>query len=196
MTPTAHLSWVDSSLLRPARTIFRSGVRVWRKRPSSPHKARTVREKNRGDNSLATEIRVIYKSAMLAGVAGLALASAALAQAPKSIQFDIPPEDLGTALNEVARQSHQEVIFNADLTRGKQAPALRGDFNTEQALQQLLTGTDLSAKLSANGSFVVERGGPLAFATTEGAPAGPPQEIATVTVTGTRIVRNGYSAPT
>jgi iron complex outermembrane receptor protein len=145
---------------------------------------------------LATEIRVIYKSAMLAGVAGLALASAALAQAPKLIQFDIPPEDLGTALNEVARQSHQEVIFNADLTRGKQAPALRGDFDTGQALQQLLTGTNLSAKLSPNGSFVVERGGPLAFATTDGTPPVPAQDIATVTVTGTRIVRDGYSAPT
>ncbi|MDB5459179.1 MAG: TonB-denpendent receptor, partial [Caulobacteraceae bacterium] len=154
-------------------------------------------------------IRVAFKAAMLGGAASLAMASAALAQTSASLHFDIPAEDLGTALNEVARQSHQEVVFNADLTRGKSAPALRGDFSAQQALQQLLAGTDLSARVSANGSIVVDRRGPLAPAAndgatpaaargagSDGAPASAPSRIETVTVTGTRIVRNGYAAPT
>ena len=139
-----------------------------------------------------------FKTAMLTGAASFVLASAALAQTAGSVHFDIPAEDLGTSLTEVARLSHQEVVFNADLTRGRQAPALRGAFSTEQALQQLLAGTDLSARVAANGSIVVERHGPLAVAASESPPPAAVQAstAGTVTVTGTRIVRNGYAAPT
>ena len=139
-----------------------------------------------------------FKTAMLTGVASFALVSAALAETTGSVHFDIPAEDLGTALTDVARLSHQEVVFNADLTRGRQAPALQGVFSPEQALQQLLAGTGLSARVAANGSIVVERRGPLALVAGDGAPSPAAQlaSMGTVTVTGTRIMRNGYAAPT
>jgi iron complex outermembrane receptor protein len=103
--------------------------------------------------------RTTFRTLVLAGCASLALCGAALAQdANKTIHFDIPAEDLGTALNQVAQQSQQEIVFNADLARGKRAPDLRGDFTPHQALERLLAGTGLVARTRSDGSIVVEAG--------------------------------------
>jgi hypothetical protein len=39
--------------------------------------------------------------------------------------FDIPREDLALALNQIAQQSHIEISYSAELTRGKISPLLK-----------------------------------------------------------------------
>jgi hypothetical protein len=71
--------------------------------------------------------------------------------------FDIPREDLAAALNQLAQQSHIEIAYSSDLTRGKISPPLRGTFTPEQALKILLKGSGLHGRRIAGGVLVIEK---------------------------------------
>src|SRR5580692_6915269 len=76
--------------------------------------------------------------------------------------FDIPREDLALALNQIAQQSHIEISYSAELTRGKISPSLKGTYTPEQALKMLLRGTGLHVRGIAGGALVIEKGGAAA----------------------------------
>jgi len=82
-------------------------------------------------------------------VTPLATAAAAdtrvkLADASAQIQLKIQAQPLAAALQEFARQSGVQIIFFSKLTEGHDAPALNGRYTTENALDALLNGTDLT----------------------------------------------------
>jgi outer membrane receptor protein involved in Fe transport len=131
-----------------------------------------------------------FQTLLLATSAALAIAGGARAQDAKPQHFNLPAEDLTLSLNKVAEQSHQEIVVNADLTRGKQAPALSGDYTALQAIQALLQNSDLEVTNGANGAFLI---GP------DPAPAPKAQaddKAVEVTVTASRITTRGFKAPT
>lgn len=116
-------------------------------------------------------------------LAGL-LASAAIAMAAGPVaygqeaelrDYDLPAEDLGTALRQVATQSGRQVAVATDLVAGMRAPALKGRYSFEAAIAELLRDTDLSTTRAGN-VLVVER--------VEGPDASP---LPDVLITGTRI---------
>ena len=74
--------------------------------------------------------------------------------------FDIPREDLALALNQIAQQSHIEISYSAELTRGKISPLLKGTYTPEQALKWLLKGSGLHVRRIAGGALVIEKEGP------------------------------------
>lgn len=90
------------------------------------------------------------------------------------LDFDLPAAGLGVTINAIARQSGQLVSLEPALVRGKQAPALHGEFTATQALQQVLSGSGLELRVTDSGNFSVQ---PKAI--TEGA-----VELDTVTVLG------------
>ena len=71
--------------------------------------------------------------------------------------FDIPREDLALALNQIAQQSHIEIAYSAELTRGKISPSLKGTYTPEQALKMLLKGSGLHVRRIAGGALVIEK---------------------------------------
>ena len=73
--------------------------------------------------------------------------------------FDIPREDLALALNQIARQSHIEIAYSAELTRGKVCASLKGTYTPEQALKKLLKGSGLHVRRIADGALVIEKEG-------------------------------------
>lgn len=79
--------------------------------------------------------------------------------------FDVPSEDLGKALTEVGQQSRREIVFSADLTRGKRAPAILGDMTLEQALDKLFVGTGLTYRTASSGSMIITAATPDSSAT-------------------------------
>jgi outer membrane receptor protein involved in Fe transport len=87
-------------------------------------------------------------------------ASAQAQQRPPQQVYDIPAQDLGTALTKLARQSNREIYFPATLTRGKRAPRLSGKMSFESALRKLLNDTGLAYRVNANGSVVIIWGPP------------------------------------
>lgn len=92
----------------------------------------------------------------LAGTAMVMVAPVAFAQADNAREFDMPSQDLGTALRAIAQQSGTQVIAPTELVAGHQAPALKGRYRPEQAVVQLLRGSRLRVVFVGN-TLVVQR---------------------------------------
>ncbi|WP_071115731.1 TonB-dependent receptor [Chromobacterium sphagni] len=84
---------------------------------------------------------------------GLACVPPALAQS-QIFAFQIAPQPLAGALNELARQSGMNLLFDAGLAQGRDSPALQGRYTVRDALRRLLAGSDLAARVE-NGGIVV-----------------------------------------
>jgi iron complex outermembrane receptor protein len=100
------------------------------------------------------------------------LASTALvfAQSSNRHHFDIPVEDLGKALTLLGQQAEREVVFPAEITRGKRSVAVSGDLTLKEALDKLLAGSGLTYHFGATGPVVIEISkGPIG----EGGPSPP-----------------------
>jgi iron complex outermembrane receptor protein len=95
---------------------------------------------------------------MAAALAMALLVHGALADTA-TFASDIPREDLALALNQIAKQSHIEISYSAELTRGKISPLLKGTYTPEQALKMLLKGSGLHMRRIAGGALVIEREG-------------------------------------
>lgn len=72
--------------------------------------------------------------------------------------LDLPPQPLGQALNELARQANLQMTFPAALVAGKTAPAVSGPLTVRQALDRLLEQSGLQAVI--DGRTVVIRPAP------------------------------------
>lgn len=106
----------------------------------------------------------------------------------QTYSFSIPAEDLASALRAFGRQSHLQVIFDSEATKGGKSAKLDGSFTATQALRTLLAGTGFVARLGSHGEFMVTSPGP-GTSTSQGsgpgagADAGTPVEISEVVVT-------------
>ena len=69
--------------------------------------------------------------------------------------YNIPPQELGAALREFARQSNKEILFSSEVVAHKVARALVGTFTVDAALGQLLAGSGLAASKSADGTILI-----------------------------------------
>ena len=93
----------------------------------------------------------------LASSAAVALVgSAAWAQAPARVQFDIPAQDLGASLRTLGVQAGREVLFDPGLVSGRNAPAVQGDMAVSAAVNRLLAGQPLRSRESGR-TIVIER---------------------------------------
>lgn len=69
--------------------------------------------------------------------------------------YDIPRGPLGAALGLFASQSGLLLSYDADLTRGRTAPALKGRYSVADAARRLLAGTELDLLPGAAGTYVL-----------------------------------------
>ena len=87
-----------------------------------------------------------------------ALAPTAHAQANRNFTLELPAQPLGESLTQLATQTGVQIVFFSEVTQGLQAPPLSGDYTPGEAVNQLLTGTDLVAlQMDDNGSIAVQR---------------------------------------
>jgi len=75
-----------------------------------------------------------------------AVATAAEVPAPgvSLVSFDIKPQPIGTALNELAKRAGIQVLFFTDVANDITTSALVGSFTPEEALSKLLSNTGLT----------------------------------------------------
>src|SRR5277367_6989219 len=92
---------------------------------------------------------------LTAALAASLLAPGVFAE-PSTFNFNIAREDLARALNEIAQQSHIEISYSAELTRGKISSSLKGMYTPEQALDMLLNGSGLRVRRITGGALVIE----------------------------------------
>lgn len=96
------------------------------------------------------------RMAVLGALAGLGFHTAALAdQSP--IRFDIPAQPLSSALDALRTQSNIQILYSADLIGNRSAPALKGEFSAQEALERLLKGTGLDVRAGGPGGFAIVR---------------------------------------
>jgi outer membrane receptor protein involved in Fe transport len=70
--------------------------------------------------------------------------------------LDIPAQTLGTALEQLAAQSHHKLFFRSDLVEGRTSPALKGEFTAEEAIGQLLSGTGLIFEIRPSETVLIK----------------------------------------
>jgi iron complex outermembrane receptor protein len=112
------------------------------------------------------------KSALIGGASVLTLAQPAAAKV-----FDIPGEDLATALGAYMQQAGVNIIYSDDVVRGHKSRGARGNYTETAALTQILSGTGFAAQSVSSSAIGIvlerpkpaERGGQAARRA-----AGPP----------------------
>jgi outer membrane receptor protein involved in Fe transport len=100
----------------------------------------------------------LHQSIALALAAlGSIAASAPSAHAASSDRqrYDLPAQSLAASLRAVALQSGRNVLADASIVADRQAPALKGSFTVEEALDLLLAGTGLRPR-AAGTSIIIE----------------------------------------
>jgi len=78
----------------------------------------------------------------------MAMPVAAEDVAAEPISFDIPAQPLDQAVTELARQAGLTLGGDSSLLRGKQAPALKGEYTPADALRLLLDGSGIRARFA------------------------------------------------
>lgn len=134
-------------------------------------------------------IRKLICAAML-GASTVALTSGpVLAQEVPAVRsYNLPAQDLGTALRAVGRISGTEIIFQPEAVDGRSAPALNGTMSVAQAVEHLLQGSGLVA-IDKGGAIIVRgRADETGAASVE---ADAPQ----IVVTGTHIRGSEPASP-
>lgn len=61
-----------------------------------------------------------------------------------SIQLQLPAQSLARSLSEMAQQAKIQLLFDEDVLRNVNAPALNGSYSPQEAINLLLKGTDFS----------------------------------------------------
>lgn len=76
--------------------------------------------------------------------------------AEQTYAFDIPAQELPTALQELAAQSGVQVFYAHDNVAGRQSPALKGQYTLAEALNQILSGSGLGFAIAGDGSVAIK----------------------------------------
>ena len=147
-------------------------------------------------------------AALSTGLCIVAMAGSTSAQArAREVQFNVPAGDLKAALDIFSRQAGVPIIYQGSETSGARSGGYRGRATPRAALAALLRGTGLRMHVDSSGAIAVVRvrggqgGNPSRRNESSLARLGPrtPSEapaIREIIVTGTRVVRTGYDAPT
>lgn len=99
--------------------------------------------------ALATCVVMADAPARAEGVRALTVA-----QATKTLRFDIPAQNLGDALALFGQQAGMQVSAHGDAVRGKTSNALTGSMAAEDALRTLLAGTGLVSEIGDGGAVI------------------------------------------
>ena len=131
---------------------------------------------------------VLSAGVLLAGAAPAPLGWAQHVSAPMS--FDIKAGPLDQALKAYAERLHSQMLYDARLVAGRQVRALKGRYTANEALQRLLTGTDLQADAPSANTIVLH---PRASAAPDPGPLAaapkPPTDVADLSPPGVEAPR-------
>jgi iron complex outermembrane recepter protein len=101
--------------------------------------------------------RQLCRSAALAlTLSTLAMANVAEAQGnARRVRLAIAAQPMDRALEQLARQSGNDILFTREAVAQLNAPALSGEFDAETALRRLIAGKPLSVVRDSSGALIV-----------------------------------------
>jgi len=124
-------------------------------------------------------VRTALAAALLAPIPAIA--------APATVNFDIAQGPLGAALVQYARQSGQQLMFDAGLVTGRRTPGLKGALAPEEGLRRLLVGSGITFERTGPRVLVLKLAAQPAAEPAGPAVAMAPQQLSEVVVTGSLI---------
>lgn len=119
--------------------------------------------------------RYLWTWARAGTLIATALPTLASAQA---VSFDLGHQPMATALTAVAREAGVNILFAPEAVRDLRAPALRGRYTSQEAVDRLLSGTRLEAVTNADRTIVVRT--PRQRAARDAAAVAEPMQFAQV----------------
>lgn len=99
-------------------------------------------------------------------IAIMAVASSALVElsvaeaAPPIYDFNIPSGDLGDALRTLGTTADTQILFSPDVVRGRRNPPLQGRLSINQAMDSLLSNTELTFKRTSTNVILIAQAEP------------------------------------
>ena len=103
----------------------------------------------------------------------------AQAEGPRRVEFDIPAQDLDTALTALADRANLKLLFTSEQVAGKRTEGLAGSFTAEEALRRLLAGTGLRYRFMSADTVTLE-------SESSGRAEGPETKLEPVVISATR----------
>ena len=94
-------------------------------------------------------------SALATAVASVCLATSTTVIAQDQVTLNIPAGPLAQSLNTLARQAKLNLSAAPELLLSHQAPALKGRYTVENALEKILSNTPLKAEPTQNGGYSI-----------------------------------------
>jgi iron complex outermembrane receptor protein/outer membrane receptor for ferric coprogen and ferric-rhodotorulic acid len=130
--------------------------------------------------ALTTGMQLRAMPAMVAGaLAALAWPAAVHAQPQASqVDFSIPAQPLEHALRMFSEQSRHQVLFDEAVVAGKRSPAVNGRYTPREALDQLLSGSNVRVNSARPNVYTL---------TVVGQASGDAVTLQSVTVTGSGV---------
>jgi outer membrane receptor for ferric coprogen and ferric-rhodotorulic acid len=119
---------------------------------------------------------------------------AAAQQASATINYSVPAGSLGKAISRFGDRSNLQVLYPANLVRGKTSPGVSGNLTREEALGKLLAGTGLSYRFTAANTVTIVD--PTAAANAAGVSADGSTMLETITVQGQGATTEGTGSYT
>lgn len=128
-------------------------------------------------------------------VLGVTMPAPARAQAPQgAISFNIPAQDLGSALTAFADKAGLRLLFPSDLVAGRRSAPLTGAFTPDAAMARLLQGTGLVYRFTRGNTVTIsaptattDDGGAIALGVVDVTTTGADQQlVALATSAGTK----------
>ncbi len=95
----------------------------------------------------------LLASTAIVSVSGLALPAGAQ---QADITYSVPAGPLGAAITRFGERSKLQILYPADLVRGKQSAGVSGALTPDQALGQLLAGSGLTFRYTAANTVTLE----------------------------------------
>ena len=141
-------------------------------------------------------IRKFSKAALQGSVACLALICCETAWA-QAKPIDIPAEDAGKSIPELARQAGIQIIAPGQALHGVVTPAVKGEYEVRVALTGMLKGTDLRIAADDGRTIVLAPNPKNVAAAADDAAAGSQSApVEQVVVTGSRVISSAVNSPT
>lgn len=88
------------------------------------------------------------------GAASAAFLSIAVAHADELV-LDIPAQDMGSSITQLARQAKLQILFSANLVEGRKTQGLKGSYTPEAALRTLLAGSGIAFRANGDGTYAL-----------------------------------------
>jgi hemoglobin/transferrin/lactoferrin receptor protein len=121
-------------------------------------RSNTARAAARVRNVFITRLMVTTAAALVLSLPQASMQPAAAQEKSArvgSISFHIPAQPLSSALNAFGRQSGLQVSLAAATSRGLTSSPVKGSFTPQQALAQMLQGTDTNYSITTDGTAIV-----------------------------------------